>query len=104
MGKLLSLPAHWSHVVVRRSIFCPESSSRYTCIASYEKDSSFGWCDGALSLAEVRSFDSLTFVVTIEIVRIIDAKKQIFFQADAPKPKQWQIEWQIGAELMQKMK
>ena len=67
--KLLSLPTNWDHIVVRRTIECIESSSKYTCIASYEKDSSFGWCDGALSLSEAATFKSLSFVIKIHILR-----------------------------------
>ena len=67
--KLISLPTKWDHIIVRRTIECKQSFSKYTCIATYEKDSSFGWCDGALSLQEVSNFKELTFIIKITILR-----------------------------------
>lgn len=69
--KLLTIPNNWQQIVVRRTIECTQSHSKYTCIASYEKDSSFGWCDGALSLAEAATFQSLNFNIEIHILRSV---------------------------------
>eukprot|EP01083_Nonionella_stella_P091140 254736_1 len=105
--KLLSLPPKWDHIIVRRTIECLESSSKYTCIATYEKDSSFGWCDGALSLKEVAQFKQLTFVIKITILRIeLIENHQIFYEINThlEYKQRYKIEWKIDKQLMHKMK
>eukprot|EP01084_Bolivina_argentea_P058942 107583_1 len=107
--KLLSLPQKWDHIIVRRTIECIQSLSKYTCIATYEKDSSFGWCDGALSLKEVSHFKQLTFIITITILRIElieNLSHKIFYQINNKNEhkKRYHIQWKIDEILMTKMK
>ena len=117
--KLLELPPKWSNIVVCRTIECVESSSKYTCIASYEKDSSYGWCDGALSLKEVNTiyhkYKKLTFIIKITILRIeLHENNQIFYQYNnkynnynninqMKNKRNFKIIWKINKHLMSKM-